>query len=486
MLATVVAMVALACAPSGRPNTPDPVVLTLPADPLIRAIPSEPLTCTDRVGIPEIANAFDARWSEDSNTIAVSRIVTIANSRTITGSEEDQRISILDLASGTVRDLGKGSKPAVSATGQYVAYWREGDDDLRIVRGNRLIGLAAATQPDVKWVGDELYFFHNGEIRVWKDGATWTVANVLPDLEPRYPKDDVYFSADAQRFTMTRYYTDGNADRYIGTTSTGVMDRLPDDGTLYLEWSPVGHTLLSRSLTSATLRTEKDVVATPLASLPGPVHGWTGDGRLFFGRMSPTMPSQSSFDKFAVLGDASEVAAIPNLLGVRAFSRDGHFFMGVTRTGLYSTQLEVYRCGAVADPQSDPRADTAARARTATIAADPRHFVRPVSGAIAQYVQGIHTGIDVAAPVGAILVASDDGIVSAVGWVPVGGRRVCVQHGGGLESCDYHTSAPLVAIGDHVARGQPVALVGMTGMTFGPHVHWEAKLNGMVVDPLQQ
>jgi murein DD-endopeptidase MepM/ murein hydrolase activator NlpD len=43
-----------------------------------------------------------------------------------------------------------------------------------------------------------------------------------------------------------------------------------------------------------------------------------------------------------------------------------------------------------------------------------------------------------------------------------------------------------VWIGEHVVRGQPVALVGMTGMTFGPHVHWEAKLNGMVVDPLKQ
>jgi murein DD-endopeptidase MepM/ murein hydrolase activator NlpD len=76
--------------------------------------------------------------------------------------------------------------------------------------------------------------------------------------------------------------------------------------------------------------------------------------------------------------------------------------------------------------------------------------------------------------------------VDEVGWVPVGGRRVCVLHAGGLESCDYHTALPLVSIGDHVVRGQPVALVGMTGLTTGPHVHWETKLNGMVVDPLQR
>jgi murein DD-endopeptidase MepM/ murein hydrolase activator NlpD len=61
---------------------------------------------------------------------------------------------------------------------------------------------------------------------------------------------------------------------------------------------------------------------------------------------------------------------------------------------------------------------------------------------------------------------------------------VCVQHGGGLESCYYHTSAALVSVGEHVDRGQPIALIGMTGLTTGPHVHWEAKLFGRIVDPL--
>jgi murein DD-endopeptidase MepM/ murein hydrolase activator NlpD len=115
-----------------------------------------------------------------------------------------------------------------------------------------------------------------------------------------------------------------------------------------------------------------------------------------------------------------------------------------------------------------------------------RRFVRPVAVAITQFLLGSHTEIDVAAPVGSIIVASDNGIVDAVGWVPAGGFRVCVMHAGGLESCDYHTSLPLVSARDHVVRDQPVALVGMTGLTTGPHVHWEAKLNGRIVDPLAQ
>ncbi|MDQ2953196.1 MAG: M23 family metallopeptidase [Chloroflexota bacterium] len=479
--------VSLACTPITHPSEEPDGAVVFPNDPPLRALPSDPLRCTDRASIPQIDNAFDAKWAEDSNSIAVSRIVTIANPRTITGSEEDQRISIVNIARGTVRDLGEGSKPAWSGSGTFLSYWREGDEDLRIVRDGALVGLAPSTQPDVRWVGDALYFFHNGEIRVWKDGLSWTVANVLPELEPKYPKDDVYFSADGQRFTMTRYLADGDAERYLGVTGTGVMEPLSGEGTLLTQWSPTGHELLLRSATTLSLRAEDGSTQTAaLRSLPGAVHGWTADGRLIVGAMSPTMPGSTTFDTFAVLGESSEVAALPNLLGVRTFSPDGRWFMGVTRTGLYSTVLEVYRCGALMSAKADPRADTVARARAAVVAGDPRHFVRPVSGAISQYLQGSHTGVDVSAPVGAIIVAADDGVVDEVGWVPVGGRRVCVLHQGGLQSCDYHTSAPLVAVGDHVRRGQPVALIGMTGMTFGPHVHWEAKQNGKVVDPLGQ
>ena len=491
----LVATVGLACSPSTHtaiPVAPDDASaeLTLPTDPRITSLPFDALSCTERVVLPRaetIDNVFDARWADNSSTIAISRIVTIANARTITGMEEDQRISLLDLATGSVRELGKGSKPSWSGGGVYLSYWREGEENLLVTQGGRLAGLVPSTQPDVRWVGDELYFFHNGEIRVWKNGLSWTVANVIDDLAPKYPRDDVYFSADGQRFTMTRYFTNGDAERYLGTTSTGVMEPLGDGNTLFTQWAPTGHALLLRSTTAVSLLKEDgQVVSEAVTALPGAVHGWTADGRLFFGRMSATVPSASAFDKFAVFGDESIVAALPNHLGVRAFSPDGRFFMGVTRTGLYSTQLEVYRCGAPALVTADPRADTVARARAASIAADPRRFVRPVSGAISQYLQGSHTGVDVSAPVGAILVASDDGIVDAVGWVPVGGRRVCVLHQGGLESCDYHTSLPLVSLGDRVVRGQPVALVGLTGMTFGPHVHWEARLNGMVVDPLAQ
>jgi murein DD-endopeptidase MepM/ murein hydrolase activator NlpD len=108
----------------------------------------------------------------------------------------------------------------------------------------------------------------------------------------------------------------------------------------------------------------------------------------------------------------------------------------------------------------------------------------PVGGVITQYFWWGHSGVDVAAPYGSGIGASDDGVVSATGWVAVGGLRVCVQHAGGLESCYYHTSAVHVSVGEQVARGQIIAAIGLTGVTTGPHVHWECKQGSELVNCL--
>lgn len=108
----------------------------------------------------------------------------------------------------------------------------------------------------------------------------------------------------------------------------------------------------------------------------------------------------------------------------------------------------------------------------------------PVAGVITQYFWWAHTGVDIAAPYGTGIGASEAGVVTAAGWVAVGGLRVCVAHAGGLETCYYHTGAVFVTPGQQVARGEVIASIGMTGVTTGPHVHWEATLNGQFVNPL--
>jgi murein DD-endopeptidase MepM/ murein hydrolase activator NlpD len=108
----------------------------------------------------------------------------------------------------------------------------------------------------------------------------------------------------------------------------------------------------------------------------------------------------------------------------------------------------------------------------------------PVEGVITQLFNRGHTGIDIAAPYGTPIVAPDSGTVSAVGWRGDGGLAVCVVLDWGLETCSYHAAATYVEVGDRVTAGQRIAAIGLSGVTTGPHVHWEARTNGALVDPL--
>ena len=113
------------------------------------------------------------------------------------------------------------------------------------------------------------------------------------------------------------------------------------------------------------------------------------------------------------------------------------------------------------------------------------HLLLPVAGGIiTQHFSSFHTAVDVAGPYGAPVFASESGTVAAVGWVNTGGLRVCVRHDWGLQTCYYHLSVTRVNEGDRVGRGQIIAAIGLTGVTTGPHVHWEASIEGAYVDPL--
>jgi len=446
------------------------------------------LRCTDRATIPALDNVTNAVWSPDSSAVAMSRIAVIPSHTTITGYEEQLRITVYYLESGRVQELGQGSRPQFSGSGAYLSYWRN-DGYLYVNLAGTIAGTIEASSPDVRWNGDDLYYWYADEIRVWRNGVAETIAHVDPDLISRYPRDDSYFSADAKRFTEARYSLDGTTERYVGVTATGEMRKLDDQDTTFTEWAPTGETLLVRSNAKLALIDPSGArESASISTFGGTVHGWTADGRLLVGAVSPTVPGGNVFDRIPVWDPADEqdkaIATLPNLFGTRTFSPDGRWFTGVSRTGLYETQLELYRCGVAAGEGVDLRADPAARSRLGNIDGASRRFVRPVAGAVSQFLQGNHTGVDIAAPYGSIIVAADDGIVDAAGWVQVGGRRVCVQHAAGFESCYYHTSAALVSVGEHVARGQPIALIGMTGATTGPHVHWEVKENGRIVDPL--
>lgn len=133
-----------------------------------------------------------------------------------------------------------------------------------------------------------------------------------------------------------------------------------------------------------------------------------------------------------------------------------------------------------------PEANVSVIARTANSAPAARaggYLAWPVGGWISQYFWAGHTGVDIAAPYGSGLGASVNGVISQNGWVPVGGLHICVRSGN-LEECYYHLSAAYFSVGTQVSAGQIVAAIGLTGVTTGPHVHWETKIDGRLVNPL--
>ena len=96
-----------------------------------------------------------------------------------------------------------------------------------------------------------------------------------------------------------------------------------------------------------------------------------------------------------------------------------------------------------------------------------------------------HTGIDIAAAYGTPVLAAADGLVVAVRHTTVGyGNYVIVAHGGGYFTLYAHLADTQVVEGQHVVRGQLVGDEGATGLATGPHLHFELRYNGAVIDPL--
>lgn len=115
-------------------------------------------------------------------------------------------------------------------------------------------------------------------------------------------------------------------------------------------------------------------------------------------------------------------------------------------------------------------------------------FIWPVQGPV---VSGfgmrwgrMHEGIDIAAALGTPVHAAAGGTVIHAGWLGGYGNLVVVDHGGGLATAYAHASAILVVMGQQVSQGETVSLVGSTGNSTGPHLHFEVRVNGTAVDPL--
>ena len=115
-------------------------------------------------------------------------------------------------------------------------------------------------------------------------------------------------------------------------------------------------------------------------------------------------------------------------------------------------------------------------------------LIWPVSGPITSPFGprwgSFHPGIDIGVPSGTPIEAAAAGTVIYCGWESGYGNLVVIDHGGDLATAYGHQSQIAVSCGQHVEQGQVIGYVGCTGYCFGPHLHFEVRINGSPVDPL--
>jgi len=150
----------------------------------------------------------------------------------------------------------------------------------------------------------------------------------------------------------------------------------------------------------------------------------------------------------------------------------------------------------LAAQQADRDRAAAAAAAAASVAPDGqtlqwplpgRTFISSPFGNRRDPIDGVtrfHSGVDVPAPMGTNIFAAESGTVIFSGWQGGFGNTVIIDHGNGKQTLYAHASSLLVRNGQVVSRGQAIARVGTTGRSTGNHLHFEVRINGSTVNPM--
>ncbi len=201
-----------------------------------------------------------------------------------------------------------------------------------------------------------------------------------------------------------------------------------------------------------------------------------------------------------------ENAEIRHLIGADKEGKHQHAMLAVPRAGGAGDFAQVQaRLRHLASASLATRADAARLQRLALRVLNLRRLasitrermiaqipsIMPVNGYVASAFgwrhdpwPEFHKGVDLAADYGTTVRSAAAGTVVSAGWDPGGfGNKVDIDHGNGYHTWYAHLSRVAVSPGQHVTKGEPIAFVGSTGESTGPHLHYQVMKDGEAIDP---
>ena len=258
------------------------------------------------------------------------------------------------------------------------------------------------------------------------------------------------------------------------------MRMAPADAAEPIEYAPV------RAVAPVA---EPEPEPKPVAAGPLRIRGRVGDGLYWSLRAAGASPQVAAqylaalATEIDVGGDVSPGDQFDMVLGGRGGAL---LYAGLDRAA--ESDLQLVRWNANGGSQW---IDAANAERPAPVSAG-MHW--PVAGRITSYFGNryhpilhftrFHAGIDFGAAWGSPIVAAADGQVVAAGWSGGYGRQVRIAHGGGILTTYSHMSQIAAEPGSYVRAGQLIGYVGSSGLSTGPHLHYEVRQGGVPVNPL--
>ncbi len=231
------------------------------------------------------------------------------------------------------------------------------------------------------------------------------------------------------------------------------------------------------------------VVQPKVQSLSGPyrIEGRAGDGLYWSLRDAGASPDVAA-QYLAALATRIDVGEVgPTDSFVLVLGADHQLlYSGLERVGSPSLELVKWTANGHSNWIDPQNAEQPARSTSG--------FIMPAAGPVTSYFgyrfhpilhfTRFHAGIDIGASFGSPIVAAADGEVAAAGWAGGYGREVQIAHGSGVVSLYGHMSQIAVSPGNYVHAGQIIGYVGSSGLSTGPHVHFEVRVGGTPVNPL--